>query len=215
MKVCIKTYKSENSTIHEVGRRDIQFVTYTYSTAIHCCFLSPSVLISGSCFVLWDHTVIGLKEDERTNFTTFRPMEEISGIKKTWRTQDQSQVCLFFFFPNWLLGFLCPDFSLPFLILQWMLPVNWLTFKVSYNMLCSPLPREDAHSWTFSLHYPHWFPSSWLVLKQLYHWQDGMSLSFQKGISRTVPSQLIFKTNLSTKIQSFVVVWLWKKPAVR
>lgn len=28
MKVCIKTYKCENSTIHEIGGRDIQFLTH-------------------------------------------------------------------------------------------------------------------------------------------------------------------------------------------
>lgn len=122
---------------------------------------------------------------------------------------------VWFFSPNWLLGFFMSWFLFALFDPSMDVASKLITFKVSYNMLCLPLPREDAHSWTFSLHYTHWFPSSWLVLKHLYHWQDGMSLSFQKGIGRTVPSQLIFKTNLSTKIQSFVVVWLWKKPAVR
>lgn len=35
MKGCIKTYKSENSTIHRIGWWDIQFLTYAYSIAIN------------------------------------------------------------------------------------------------------------------------------------------------------------------------------------
>lgn len=52
MKGCIKTYKSENSTIHKIGWWDIQFLTYAYSIAINYPPLPPIPLPFGPYFWL-------------------------------------------------------------------------------------------------------------------------------------------------------------------
>lgn len=55
-------------------------VQYSYQLSPLPPSLSPSVLISGSYFVLRDYSLIGLKEEQWTNFTAFRPMEKILDI---------------------------------------------------------------------------------------------------------------------------------------
>lgn len=70
MKVCIKTYKSENSTIHERGRWAVQLVTHTHSTATHSTIL-PSPLRSFFLAPVLSWEIILLLASEKMNRRNF------------------------------------------------------------------------------------------------------------------------------------------------
>lgn len=93
MKGCIKTYKSENSTIHIRGWWDIQFLTHTYDIATHYLTLPLSphfwlLLHPGRPVSYWPR---GRWMD---NFSCCWDSGEISVVNKNWRINNKIN-CVF------------------------------------------------------------------------------------------------------------------------